>query len=116
LTNAPVAAANARARAVTDRIGEAVLGDRLLRGGLVVHGRRDHLDVQAVQLVQRPLERAELGVAVRAPRAPVEEHHAVVAGERARQVQSPPSGQGQGEGGEGVSEAEQAHLFSPVVV
>jgi hypothetical protein len=53
--------------AVTDGEFQAMLGDQVPGGGLVVDRQRDDQGVQVGEAVQRPLERAQLGVTVRAP-------------------------------------------------
>jgi hypothetical protein len=58
---------------VPHRERQAVLGDELLRSGLVVHRQRHDRDIHLGEAVQRPLEGADLGVAVRAPGPSVEQ-------------------------------------------
>jgi len=50
-----------------------VSGDQRARGLLIVDGQGDDGDAELAQLVAGSLERAELGVAVRAPRASIEQ-------------------------------------------
>jgi hypothetical protein len=73
--------------AVPYREPQAVLGDELLRGGLVVHRQRHDRDIHLGEAVQRLLERAELGVAVRAPEPSVEQDDAEMSGQVIRQTE-----------------------------
>jgi len=66
--------------AVPHQEPQAVLVDELPRGGLIVHRQRHDRDIHLGEAVQRLLERAELGVAVRAPGASVEDHDGRAAG------------------------------------
>ena len=85
---------------------EAVLGDGLARGRLIVDRQRDDADVEVGELVGGAAERAQLGVAVRAPAAAVQQHDAEVAGERAGQLQRLAVGGGDGQRREGVAGVE----------
>jgi uncharacterized protein len=69
---------------VADREGQLVLGDQLGRGLLVIDRDGDDPDAVVRERLAGPLEGAQLRVAVRAPRAPVEEHDGEIAGERVR--------------------------------
>jgi hypothetical protein len=91
-----------RVGAVTDRKLQAMLGDQLVRGVLVVHRQRHDRDVHLGQAVKRPLERAELGVAVRAPGPSVEQHDAEVSHQGIRQTERTAAGKVDGEGRERV--------------
>jgi hypothetical protein len=71
---------------VPHREPQAVLGDEFLRGGLVVHRQRHDRDIHLGEVVQRPLERAELGVAVRAPGPSVKQDDAEMPGQVIRQT------------------------------
>ncbi|HJY58283.1 MAG TPA: hypothetical protein VJ418_18030 [Streptosporangiaceae bacterium] len=66
---------------------QAVLGDELPRGGLVVNRQRHDRDIHLGEAVQRLLERAELGVAVRAPGPSVEQDDAEMSGQVIRQAE-----------------------------
>ena len=65
--------------AVADWELQAVFGDQVLGGGFVVDRQGDDLGAKTGDAVQRPLKGSQLAVAARAPRAPVEQHHAEVA-------------------------------------
>ena len=78
--------------AMTDREPQAMPGDQVLCGGLVVHRQGDDRDIRVGEAVQRPLERAELGVAVGAPRSPVVQDDAEVAGQGIGQPKGPAAG------------------------
>jgi hypothetical protein len=94
---------------VADGELQAVLGDQLRGGGLVVdrqgHDPGSHLG----ELVLGPLESAQLRVAVRAPGATVEQDHAEVAVQRVRQLQRAAADLGHGEGRELIAGMEQRH-------
>jgi hypothetical protein len=64
-----------------------VLVDELPRGGLIVHRQRHDRDIHLGEAVQRLLERAELGVAVRAPGPSVEQDDAEMSGQVIRQAE-----------------------------
>jgi hypothetical protein len=93
-----------RVGAVPDRELQAVLGDQRERGRLVVDGDRDERRTHRIEFFVCPLERPKLRVAVRAPGAPVEQHHAVAAREHVGQVDRVASGQHQGKCGERVAD------------
>jgi hypothetical protein len=73
--------------AVPHQEPQAVLGDELPRGGLIVHRQRHDRDIHLGEAVQRLLERAELGVAVRAPGPSVEQDDAEMSGQVIRQAE-----------------------------
>jgi hypothetical protein len=89
--------------AVADRELQAVPGDQVLRGGFPIDGQRDDRDAETSQAIEGTLERAELRVAVRAPRSPVEQDDPEVAGQGTGQLKAPAAGQGYGELRERVS-------------
>lgn len=68
-------------RAVADGECEVVLVDQRLGGWFIVDGERGDLDVECGEGVGGALERRELGGAVGAPGAPVDQYDAVVPGE-----------------------------------
>ena len=68
-----------------------MLGDGLARRRLVVDRQRDHADVGLGEPVGGALECAQLGGAVGAPAAAIEQDDAKVADERTGQLQRPPS-------------------------
>ncbi len=117
-TNAPVARGNGgRVGAVTDGEGQRVFGDELECRRLVVHGERDDPSLDLREIGLRPLKKgAQLGVAVGAPRAAVEQDDAVLTGETVRQDEVVTSGEGHGEGRERVAGLEQGTSVSPVGV
>ena len=83
--------------AVPYRELQAMLGDQLLSGGLVVYRQRHHCGIHLGQAVQRPLERTQLGVTVRAPGPSVEQHDAEVSGQVIRQTEGAAAGKVDGE-------------------
>jgi hypothetical protein len=96
-------------RAVPHRELQAQLLDQSLGGPLVVHRKRDDLDVELVERVRRALERTKLSVAVRAPGTPLDEHDTVAAGECIRKRHGAVAGLAQDEGREGVAWLEKGH-------
>src|SRR5580700_1252382 len=96
--------------AVPDRELQAMLGDQVLRGGFVVDRQRDDRDAEGGQVVEGALERAELRVAVRAPRSPVEQDDPEVAGQGTGQLKAPAAGQGYGELRERISWVQQCRV------
>src|SRR6266851_7528673 len=102
--------------AVTDREPQAVPGDQVQCGGLVVYRQGGDGDVRVGEAVQRPLERAELGVAVGAPRSAVVQDDAEAAGQGVRQAKGTAAGKGDGERWERVPGLEHCHLgHAPLV-
>ena len=103
-TNAPVAAETAAASALcpTGKV-RPCFAIRSCGGGLVVDRQRDDLRADLGEAVGGALEGAQLGVAVRAPRPAVEQHHAEPAVERIGQRTGRGRQAGQGEGRERVS-------------
>ena len=84
-----------------------MLGDQLLRGGLVVHGQRHDRDIYLGEAVQRPLERDELGVAVRAPGPSVEQDDAEMSGQVIRQTERTAARKADGERRERIAGMQQ---------
>ena len=84
-----------------------MLGDQLLRGGLVVHRQRHDRDIDLGEAVQRPLERAELGVAVRAPGPSVEQDDAEMPGQVIRQTERTAARKADGEHRERIAGVQQ---------
>src|SRR5204863_8994714 len=90
----------------------AVRSDQLAGGVLVVDRQGNDLDVQAVELRGVALERAQLSVAVRAPRAAVEQDHREVPGQRVWEVDRLAVDRGDRDGWEVVSGLEQCHRIA----
>jgi hypothetical protein len=95
---------------VADRERQVVLVDQRPRRRLVVGGQRDDAYAELGQAVLRSLQRAQLGVAVRAPRASEPQHDGVAACERVRELKRVAVGQRHREGGKGVSGMQQLHV------
>ena len=85
-------------------------GDQVLRGGFPIDGQRDDRDAETGQAIEGMLERAELRVAVRAPRSPVEQDDPEMAGQGTGQLKAPAAGQGYGELRERVSWVQQRRV------
>jgi hypothetical protein len=95
--------------AVADGEVQAELVDEGPGGGLVVGGERDDPGVDLGQTLIGALEGAQLGVAVPAPRAAIEEHDAVVPGQGIGQLEGRTAGEPDGQGGELVTDTEYGH-------
>ena len=88
---------------------QAVPGDQLRGGGLVIDRQGHHPGSDLGELFLGPLEGTQLRVAVRAPGAAVEQDHAEVAVQRVRQLQRAAACQGCGEGRELIAGLKQGH-------
>ena len=96
-----------------DGKGQAVLGDEAGGGGFVIDRQGDDPDVSVGQGGAGALEGAQLSVAVGAPRAAVEQHHAELAGEGLRHCDGLTAGDGERQFGESVTGVQQGHGQAP---
>src|SRR6516225_11143559 len=90
-----------------------MLGGELRGGLLVVHPERGHPEAGLGQGITGPLERAQLGGAVGAPRSAVEQHDSELAVEPAGNLDGLRAGNVEGQRGERVARVQQGHGLPP---
>src|SRR6202012_2550021 len=96
--------------AMPDGEGQLVLCDQRAGGDLVVDRQRDDFDIEPVESVSGALEGAQLRVAVRTPRAAVEQDDGEVVCERLGEVDHVAVDRGERDGWKAVAGVEQWHL------
>lgn len=105
----PLGPRSARMGAVADREGEGVFGDQLARRVCVVDRECDDIDVKLGEALVCSLERSQLGVAVRTPRAAQVQDSPKVQSERARRLDGRSVGRRDRGGGELVVWLQRGH-------